>query len=126
MKNGIVLAKSDALYRYDVMRMVALVKGLDTKAYKIPKSAKPFTDFPKTRSDAKLVYMVRENGYVPASKTAKPYALADSQFVIYVLKKTFDYDARADLGKKRYVTMREYLAALYKASEYAKSRQIAK
>lgn len=125
VKNGIVLAKSDALYRYDVMRMVALVKGLDAKSYKIPKTAKPYSDFPKTRADAKLVYMVREKGYVPASKTAKPYGLADSQFVIYVLKKTFDYDARADLGKKRYVTMREYLAALYKASEHAKKKAAA-
>ena len=126
VKNGVVLDKNDSLYRYDVMRMVALVKGLDAKSYKIPKAAKPFSDFPKTRADAKLVYLVREKGYIPATKAAKPYAHADAQFVTYVLKKTFDYDARADFGKKRYVTTREYLAALYKASEYAKSRQAAK
>lgn len=59
--DGVVVDKTDVVYRYDILKMVAQVKKMNAKAYRIPAKARAFADLPKTYTDAKLAYMMRAN-----------------------------------------------------------------
>lgn len=118
--DGVVIEKSDKVYRYDILRMVAQVKKMNVKGYKIPVKTKAFPDMPKTYTDAKLAYMMRANGYLPTAGRANLYKTADAAFLKTVLKKAFGYDATKDLKGKRNIGMADYIEILYKASEYSK------